>query len=362
MLASSTHTAVNGSAQPSEPLTPPATPQAHTTQPPASVDSPSLTQTHQPQPLAQGQQSISAEVHQNTARTDKVHRGETDPAAAAQALVNDSASSDVSLSEPAEAAAVNRVSDDHEGQAAADVSHSSASSGSGRSECDSQPSTPASATSDPQAASQSSQTSLALASQVDQQVAVLSILAGAAADTASPLTHSQPSHPELSRSSAHEDQLSQADDSADQPAQPVDQSSSTADMSVAGSLSSGPASESSFDIYDALREDRGDRDDWHVVKASRKSGLSTSKAVEKSTDLVGTPDQQQLPQQQQNGASHRGRDRLAESCLRGQEGAADAVHAVNGEVAQSGKTVRRSSSGASISSWSAVEAGEAPDR
>lgn len=357
MLASTMHTAVNGSAQPSEPLTPPATPQAHITQPPARVDAPSLTQTHAPQPLAQDQQPIRAEVHANTARTDKVHREETDPAAAAQALVNNSASSDVSLSEPAEAAAANRVSDDHEGQAAADVSHSSASSSSVRSECDSQPSTPASATSDPQAASQSSQTSLALASQVDQQVAVLSILAGAAADTASPLTHSQPSHPEPSRSSAHEDQLSQADDSADQPAQPVDQSSSTADVSVAGSLSSGPASESSFDIYDALREDRGDRDDWHVVKASRKSGLSTSKAVDKSTDLLGAPDQQQ-----QVGMSHRGKDRLGESCLRGQEGAADAVHAVNGEAAQSGKSVRRSSSGASISSWSAMEAGEAPDR
>ena len=282
---------------------------------------------------------------------------ETDTAT--QRASNESASGDATSSEAAQAAAVHETPHDESclgsSQSAADAADpSSSSSSSARSDSDSQPSTPVSDRSAPQASAQSSQTSLGSVSQLDQQVAVLSLLAGVAADPASLLTHPQSLRSAHAESSAREHQpSSQGDVAAVVPTE--EQAFPPADESIAGT-SSGPASESSLDIYDALREDTGNRNDWHVVKTGRKSGLNTTKAVDKSTDLLPAPDQQQ-----QLGMGHRGRS--AESSLRSQEGGAEAgAHGASGEVGQSGKTVRRCSSGASISSWSSAEAVEAPER
>ena len=271
---------------------------------------------------------------------------------ATQRVFNESASSDATSSKAAQAAAVHESPHNERclgsSHSAADAAQTcSSSSSSARSDSDSQPSTPVSDRCAAQASAQSSQTSLCSATQLDQQVALLSLLAGVAADPASHLTHPQSLH------SAHAEPSSQGDGAT--VVSTEEQSLEPADVSSAGT-SSGPASESGLDIYDALREDRGNRNDWHVVKAGRKSGLSTTKPVDKSTDLPSAPDHQQ-----QLGMSHRGR--LAESSLRSQEGGAEAaVHAVSGELGQSGKTVRRCSSGVSISSWSSAEAVEPVER
>ena len=339
---------------------PPATSRGHSTQLPGNAHAPSLLETHQPQAPADGQHtySLEANVPAATKLESLSEKPETDTAT--QRASNESASGDATSSEAAQAAAVHETPHDESclgsSQSAADAADpSSSSSSSARSDSDSQPSTPVSDRSVPQASAQSSQTSLGSASQLDQQVAVLSLLAGVAADPASPLTHPQSLRSAHAESSAHEHQPSSQGDVA-AVGSSEEQSFPPADESSAGT-SSGPASESSLDIYDALREDTGNRNDWHVVKAGRKSGPNTTKAADKSTDLPPASDQQQ----QQLGMSHRGR--LGESSLRSQEGGAEGgAHGVGGEVGHSGKTVRRCSSGASISSWSSAEAVETVER
>lgn len=340
---------------------PSATFQGHSTQLPASAHALPLIQSHQPQATATGHHADSIEADVSAATQLELPSEKPETAIATQRASNESASSDVTSSKSAQAAAVHETPHDESclgsSYSAADAAQpSSSSSSNARSDSDSQPSTPVSDRSAAQASSQSSQTSLDPVLQLDQQVAVLSLLAGVAADPASPLTHPQSLRSAHAESSAHEHQpSSQADVAAVLSAPTEEQSLRPADVSSAGTFS-GPASESSLDIYDALREDKGNRHDWHVVKAGRKSGLNATKAVDKSTDLPSAPDQQQ-----QLGMSHRGRS--AESSLRGQEGGAEAAaHAVSGELGQSGKTVRRCSSGASISSWSSAEAVEAMER
>ncbi len=380
MLATDPQPAVNLPTHASAPHTPPATSQApsatsqapsatsqapsapsqgHSAQLPGNAHAVPLIQSHQPQAPAYGHHtdSIEADVPAATKLESLSEKPET--AIATHRASNESASSDATSSEAAQAAAVHENPHNESclgsSHSAADAAlPSSSSSSSARSDSDSQPSTPVSGRSAAQASAQSSQTSLGSVSQLDQQVAVLSLLAGVAADPASPLTHPQSLRSVHAESSAHEHQPSSQGDVA-AVVSTEEQSFPPADESIAGT-SSGPASESSLDIYDALREDRGNRNDWHVVKAGRKSGLNTTKAVDKSTDLPSAPDQQQ-----QLGMSHRGR--LAESSLRSQEGGVEAAaHAVSGELGQSGKTVRRCSSGASISSWSSAEAVEFTER
>lgn len=373
MLATAPQPAVNVPTHASAPHTPPATSQApsatsqapsgtsqgHSAQLPGNAHGLSLLESHQPQAQADGQHADSIEADVPAATKLESPSAEPETAVATPRASNESASSDVSSSEAAQAAAVHENPHDRSclgsSHSAADAAQlSSSSSSSARSDSDSQPSTPVSDRSAPQASAQSSQTSLGSVSQLDQQVAVLSLLAGVAADPASLLTHPQSLRSAHAESSAREHQpSSQGDVAAVVPTE--EQAFPPADESVAGT-SSGPASESSLDIYDALREDTGNRNDWHVVKTGRKSGLNTTKAVDKSTDLLPAPDQQQ-----QLGMGHRGRS--AESSLRSQEGGAEAgAHGASGEVGQSGKTVRRCSSGASISSWSSAEAVEAPER
>ena len=387
MLATAPQPAVNVPTHASAPHTPPATSQAPsaTSQTPSAISqthpataqapsatsqAPSATsaisQGHStqlpgfahvvPQATADGQHADSAEADVPAATKLESLSEKPETAPATQRAANESASSDATSSEAAQAAAVHEIPHNESwlgsSQSAADSAQPcSSSSSSGRSESDSQPSTPVSDRSAAQASAQSSQISLGSVSQLDQQVAVLSLLAGVAADPASPLTHPQSLRSAHAEASPYEHQPS----SRAAEVSTEEQSFPPADVSSAGT-SSGPASESSLDIYDALREDRGNRNDWHVVKAGRKSGLNTTKVVDKSTDLPPAPDQQQQP-----GMSHRGR--LAESSLRSQDGGAEAgAHGVSGEVGQSGKTVRRCSSGASISSWNSAEAVETMDR
>ena len=346
-------------APPATSQAPSATSQGQSTQLPANAHALSLLESHQLQAPACGQHADSVEADVPAATELETLSEKPETAITTQRAFNESASSDVTSFKAAQAAAVHAsphnescLGSSHSTADAAQTCTSSSSSA--RSDSDSQPSTPVSDRSAAQASAQSSQTSLGSATQLDQQVAVLSLLAGVAADPASPLTHPQSLHSAHAESSAHGHQPSSQGDGA-AVVSTEEQSLKPADVSSAGT-SNGPASESGLDIYDALREDRGNRNDWHVVKAGRKSGLSTTKPVDKSTDLTSAPDQQQ-----QLGMSHRGR--LAESSLRSQEGGAEAaVHAVSGEVGQSGKTVRRCSSGVSISSWSSAEAVEPMER
>ena len=336
-----------------------ATSQGHSTQLPGNAHAPSLLESHQPQAPADGQHADSIEADVPAATKLALLSEKPETAIATQRASNESASSNATSSEAAQAAAVHENPHDESclgsSHSAADAAQpSSSSSSSARSDSDSQPSTPVSDRSVPQASAQSSQTSIGSVSQLDQQVAVLSLLAGVAADPASPLTYPQSLRSAHAESSAREHQPSSQGDVAAMVSS-EEQSFPPADESSAGT-SSEPASESSLDIYDALREDRGNRNDWHVVKTGRKSGLNTTKAVDKSTDLPPAPDQQQ-----QLGMSQRGRS--AESFLRSQEGGAEAgALGVSGEVGQSGKTVRRCSSGASLLSWSSAEAVEPMER
>ncbi len=365
VLATAPQPAVNVPTHASAPHTPPATSQAPsaTSQAPsaASQAPPATSQGHSAQLPAKADGHHADSLEADALAATKLHSASEKPETdiATQRPSNETNSSDATSSEAAQAAAVHETPHDESclgsSHSAADATQpSSSSSSSARSDSDSQPSTPVSDRSVPQASAQSSQTSLGSVSQLDQQVAVLSLLAGVAADPASPLTHSQSMCPAHAESSAHEHQASSQGDVA-AVAATEEQSFPPADESCAGT-SIGPASESSLDIYDALREDTGNRNDWHVVKAGRKSGLNTTKALDKSTDQQPAPDQQQ-----QLGMSHRGR--LAESSMRSQEGGAEAAaHAVSGEIGHSGKTVRRCSSGASISSWSSAEAVEPTER
>ncbi|KAL0022409.1 hypothetical protein WJX77_009167 [Trebouxia sp. C0004] len=338
---------------------PSATSQGRSTQLPANTRAPPLIQSHQPRAPVDGHHADSIEA--DVPAAIKLELPSEKPETAATRASNEAASSDVTSSMAAQATAVHEITYDESclgsSHPAADAAQpSSSSSSSARSDSDSPPSTPVSDRSAAQASAQSSQTSLGCASQPDQQVAVLSLLAEVAADPASPLTHPQSMRSAHAESSAHEHRSSpQADVAAVLSASTERQSLQPADVPSAGT-SSGLASESSLDIYDALREDRGNRNDWRVVKAGRKSGSNTTKAVDKHTDLPSAPDQQQ-----QQGMSHRGMS--AESSLRSQEGGAEAAaHAVSDELGHSGKTVRRCSSGAFISSWSSAEGVEPVDR
>ena len=336
MLASDVH--INGHLHAGTPQT-----AAATTEQTADV----AHQTQQPPVLVSETELTNAELPAFTP---------TVAAAAADAAAPVSAVKTVMLSsESAQAAASIHDADEAlEKQPPVEALHSSSTRNSFRADSDSEPSTPASDGSEAQASSGPS-------SQLGQQIAVLSLLAGVAADPAATLACAESKH-DLS----HDQPLQAEDQTSDPNDRPtplteqchhaLTKALQASDVSVAGS-SNGLAREGSFDLYDALREDRGNSKDWHVVKAGRKSGINTAKPVGKSTDYVASHDHQQ----QQLDMTSRGRDRLAESQLRTQDTGQEAVH-VNGDAAHVSKSVRRCPSGTSVSSGSSAEPAEAVDR
>lgn len=168
---------------------------------------------------------------------------------------------------------------------------------------------------------------------IDQEVAVLSVLAGVAADPASALT--QPA----------------AEEGTDPPGQPA---STAADQAVQSAedveTSSRSGSDGSLDVYHALREDKpNNTEDWQVVRPTKKA--PSSKATHHDRP----------PASQQHGTATKGRDRLAESQVSSHEAGQEGIY-VNGEPGHAARPVRRSSSQASVSSWASVETGEASDR
>lgn len=208
------------------------------------------------------------------------------------------------------------------------------SASSSKSDSDSQPSTPASDASHPPAIPNSSQ-ARPNGLEIDQQVAVLSVLAGVAADPASASLQSQ--------------------DDSGLSAQPglaaLGQPTHTAEDLA---LASSSASDSSLNIYGALREDTPHGDDWQVVKPNRKGSTGIVKALaDRGHDRSAAS--------QQHAVASRARERFVEPQLRAHEAGQDIVH-MNGDGAHVIKPVGRSSSQASMSSWASVDTVEGADR
>lgn len=172
---------------------------------------------------------------------------------------------------------------------------------------------------------------------LDQQVAVLSVLAGAAVDPASALT------------------LPLLPDATDPSAVLQDPAANPLVEERAGLGSNSASSSSSLDIYDALREDRAyGEEDWQLVKASRKGSAGSIKAT------LDTSEKQTGAGPHQGQASKR-REQPMESHVRSQEAAHEAA-GVSGDATHVAKHVPRSSSQASMSSCMSLDTADAQDR
>ena len=211
----------------------------------------------------------------------------------------------------------------------------------------SQPSTPASE-SDTSAPAASS-TVAPLRGDIDQQVAVLSVLAGVAADPACAPTSPSQSHT-TSQSHRHSvsandtDPSGQPQSSVPEPLVPSTEGASSGSKSTNGG---------SCDIYDALREARPRDEDWQVVKASRKGNTSTSKASADAThEISGSAEQ--------HGTASKRREPV-ESQSRSQEAVQEAAN-MNGNATHLTYPVRRSASQASMSSWASIDTTDMHDR
>lgn len=144
-----------------------------------------------------------------------------------------------------------------------------------------------------------------LPSKQEQQVAVLSLLAGAAADSAAA----------AQAASSH--------------------ASANADVSSSGN------------VLDALRSDSGHSQQWQVVKTGRSRAPNASKAADRLADEA------EHSHSSAAAGDSRSRDRADSS----------SSQAVSEASFVSGKPMRRNSSGASSTSWeSALEATESSDR
>lgn len=170
---------------------------------------------------------------------------------------------------------------------------------------------------------------------IDHQVAVLSVLAGVAADRA--LTLTQSLSPDASHTSA---------EPASSAADPLTQPTGCADPG-------GVAPSSSFHIYHALREDRPHDEDWQVVKASRKGNVS---AVKANADSVAHEMSKAAVQQDVLASTRREQLVALQSGPQAaaQEAAGEAANMSGGATHQA-KSVRRSSSQASMSSWASFD-------
>ena len=212
-----------------------------------------------------------------------------------------------------------------------EVSSASLATSSSKSDGCSPPASPTSNTSAPAMAL----TAVSVAPGIDPQVAVLSVLAGVAADPASALM--QPPLPDAADTSAG--------------SQPATANPLAADCAGHDSNS---ASRCGLDIFDALREDRTCGEDWQVVKASRKgSGGSIKATLDTSERQAGAA--------QQHGMAGKRREQLTESHARSQEAAQESVNS-HADVVHVTRPVRRSSSQASISSWASVDTTDTHDR
>ena len=207
----------------------------------------------------------------------------------------------------------------------------SGATSSSKSVSSSQSASPTSNTSAPAAAL----TAVSVQPGIDPQVAVLSVLAGVAADPASVLT--LPLLPDAMHTSL-----------GPQPSviNPLTEGRAGSDSRSASG--SGP------DIYNALREDRTHAKEWQVVKASRKGSASSIKATLDTSE-------RQAGAAQQHGMASKRREQLVESHGRWQESAQDAANS-NADVAHVTKPMRRSSSQASTSSWASVDTSDTHDR
>lgn len=177
---------------------------------------------------------------------------------------------------------------------------------------------------------------------IDQRVAVLSVLAGVAADRASTLTHFLSPH-------ASDTSAEPASSAAD-PLAPPTGCADPGEVPPSGRLH----------IYHALREDRPQVEAWQVVKASRKGGVSTVKASAESA----THEMSRAAVQQDALASTR-REPLVALQSRPQEAAQEAAEEAatrNGGASHQAKPVRRSSSQASMSSWASFDTTGTHDR
>ena len=188
----------------------------------------------------------------------------------------------------------------------------------------------------------------ALSSEHKQKIAVLSLIAGAAADSAAAGADLEP---------AAGADLEPAAGADLEPAAGAD-TSTNAEAHLPAAAEASASSDSSDDdasrnILHALRSDAGVPEQWQVVKASRKAPAHTSKASDRLTDRHGA-----AATEQGAGSNAKGRDRTYEthpgqtSCQNGTEASFVA-----------GKPMRRSSSSASGLSWeSASDALEGSDR
>ena len=212
-----------------------------------------------------------------------------------------------------------------------EVFSASLATSSSRSDGCSQPASPTSDTSAPAAAS----AAVSVTPGIDPQVAVLSVLAGVAADPASALM--QPPSPGAADPSA-----------GSQPSavNPLAEGCAGHD--------SNSASSSGVDIFDAMREERTCGEDWQVVKASRKGSGGSIKATLDTNE-------RQAGAAQQHGMANKRREQLMESHARSQEAAQEPVNS-NADVVYVTQPVRRSSSQASISSWASVDTTDTHDR
>ena len=170
---------------------------------------------------------------------------------------------------------------------------------------------------------------------IDPQVAVLSVLAGVAADPASVLT--QPRKP----------------DAIHPPPGPQPSAASPLTEERAGP-DSNLVSSSGIDIYDALREDSTHAEDWQVVKASRKGSAGSTKAAI-------DPGERQAGIAQQHGIASNRWEQPMESHGRCPESAQETANMKAGAVHVS-KPMQRSSSQASTSSWASVDTTNTHDR
>ena len=180
----------------------------------------------------------------------------------------------------------------------------------------------------------------ALSPEHKQKIAVLSLIAGAAADSAAAGADLEPAAGADLEPAAGADTSTNAE--AHLPA--------AAEASASSDSSDDDASRN---ILHALRSDAGVPEQWQVVKASRKAPAHTSKASDRLTDRHGA-----AATEQGAGSNAKGRDRIYEthsgqtSCQNGTEASFVA-----------GKPMRRSSSSASGLSWeSASDALEGSDR
>lgn len=171
---------------------------------------------------------------------------------------------------------------------------------------------------------------------MNQQVAVLSVLAGAAANPASALT------------------LPLLPDATDPSAASQDPAANPLVEERPGLGSNSASSSSSLDIYDALRGDSAHSEDWQLVKASRKASTGGIKAT------LGANEKQAGAAQHQGPASKR-REQPMESHVRSQEFAQEAA-GVARDATHVAKPVPRSSSQASMSSWMSVDTADTHDR